>query len=244
MIKKTLQQRLQKVIALRSNYSRRTAEQLILNNQVKVNGEIINILGIKVNVDSDIIIANKEVLPLQAKKIYLMLNKPKNCITSTFDPQKRTTIFYYLKDIATKIYPIGRLDYDTTGLLLLTNDGDFANFIAHPKYKINKIYMVKVAGKINSSLVNQLLRGVIIDEDFLAKAINIKILEKKVSNYTLEITIQDGRNQQIKKMISAIKGRVISLKRVAIGSLKLDNLKIGTYRYLTNEELKSLLSLK
>ena len=104
--------------------------------------------------------------------------------------------------------------------------------------------MVKVAGKINSSLVNQLLRGVIIDEDFLAKAINIKILEKKVSNYTLEITIQDGRNQQIKKMISAIKGRVISLKRVAIGSLKLDNLKIGTYRYLTNEELKSLLSLK
>lgn len=235
------QERLQKIIAMRGYCSRRKAEQLITNGSVKVEGITIKELGVKVNVDALITIDNFK-LNIHYNHIYLMFNKPEKCITSAYDPQGRKTVFDYLTDIKERIYPIGRLDYDTTGLLLLTNDGQFANQIMHPSYAINKVYIVSAKGKFSEQDYQQLLKGVIIDDNFLAKANKVKVLKnlKTKQSYLLEITIQDGHNQQIRKMIQAISGRVVSLKRVAVDNLKLGNLQQGMYRFLTLDEVLQL----
>jgi 23S rRNA pseudouridine2605 synthase len=234
-------ERLQKIIAMRGYCSRRKAEQLILAGKVAVNEEIIMELGFKVEVNAKITV-NGQLLPAEQENIYLAFNKPIGCITSLDDPLGRKTVFDYLQDITVRIYPIGRLDYYTSGLLLLTNDGNFANLIMHPTNGINKVYEVVVKGKITSTTINNLLNGVLIDDDFLAKAVQVKLLRvnSKQQTYMLAITIQDGHNQQIRKMIKAINGKVLALKRVAVGILTLSGISEGHYRLLTNNEVKQL----
>ncbi|WP_338968524.1 MULTISPECIES: pseudouridine synthase [unclassified Spiroplasma] len=234
-------ERLQKIIAMRGYCSRRKAEQLILAGKVAVNEQIITELGFKVEVNAKITV-NGELLPAEQENIYLAFNKPIGCITSLDDPLGRKTVFDYLQDITVRIYPIGRLDYYTSGLLLLTNDGNFANLIMHPTHGINKVYEVAVKGKITSTTINNLLNGVLIDDDFLAKAVQVKLLRvnSKQQSYMLAITIQDGHNQQIRKMIKAINGKVLALKRVAVGILTLSGISEGHYRLLTNNEVKQL----
>ncbi|WP_342263678.1 pseudouridine synthase [Spiroplasma endosymbiont of Clivina fossor] len=235
-------ERLQKIIAMRGYYcSRRKAEQLILAGKVAVNEQIITELGFKVEVNAKIIV-NGQLLPEEQENIYLAFNKPIGCITSLDDPLGRKTVFDYLQDITVRIYPIGRLDYYTSGLLLLTNDGNFANLIMHPTHGINKVYEVTVKGKITSTMINNLLNGVLIDDDFLAKAVQVKLLKvnSNQQSYMLAITIQDGHNQQIRKMIKAINGKVLTLKRVAVGILTLSGISEGHYRLLTNDEVKQL----
>ncbi|WP_342263215.1 MULTISPECIES: pseudouridine synthase [unclassified Spiroplasma] len=234
-------ERLQKIIAMRGYCSRRKAEQLILAGKVAVNEQIITELGFKVEVNAKITV-NGQLLPAEQENIYLAFNKPIGCITSLDDPLGRKTVFDYLQDITVRIYPIGRLDYYTSGLLLLTNDGNFANLIMHPTHGINKVYEVAVKGKITSTMINNLLNGVLIDDDFLAKAVQVKLLRvnSKQQTYMLAITIQDGHNQQIRKMIKAINGKVLALKRVAVGILTLSGISEGHYRLLTNDEVKQL----
>ncbi|WP_375315070.1 pseudouridine synthase [Spiroplasma endosymbiont of Tipula paludosa] len=229
-------ERLQKIIAMRGYCSRRKAEQLILAGKVAVNEQIITELGFKVEVNAKITV-NGELLPAEQENIYLAFNKPIGCITSLDDPLGRKTVFDYLQDITVRIYPIGRLDYYTSGLLLLTNDGNFANLIMHPTHGINKVYEVAVKGKITSTTINNLF-----DDDFLAKAVQVKLLRvnSKQQSYMLAITIQDGHNQQIRKMIKAINGKVLALKRVAVGILTLSGISEGHYRLLTNNEVKQL----
>ncbi|WP_342224461.1 pseudouridine synthase [Spiroplasma endosymbiont of Asaphidion curtum] len=234
-------ERLQKIIAMRGYCSRRKAEQLILAGKVTVNEQIITELGFKVEVNVKITV-NGQLLPAEQENIYLAFNKPIGCITSLDDPLGRKTVFDYLKDITVRIYPIGRLDYYTSGLLLLTNDGNFANLIMHPTHGINKVYEVTAKGKITSTMINSLLNGVLIDDDFLAKAIQVKLLRvnSNQQTYMLAITIQDGHNQQIRKMIKAINGKVLALKRLAVGILTLNGISEGHYRLLTNDEVKQL----
>ncbi|WP_215826643.1 pseudouridine synthase [Spiroplasma endosymbiont of 'Nebria riversi'] len=234
-------ERLQKIIAMRGYCSRRKAEQLILAGKVAVNEQIITELGFKVEVNTKITV-NGQLLPAEQENIYLAFNKPIGCITSLDDPLGRKTVFDYLQDSTVRIYPIGRLDYYTSGLLLLTNDGNFANLIMHPTHGINKVYEVAVKGKITSTMINNLLNGVLIDDDFLAKAVQVKLLRvnSKQQTYMLAITIQDGHNQQIRKMIKAINGKVLALKRVAVGMLTLSGIGEGHYRLLTNNEVKQL----
>lgn len=232
-------ERLQKVIAMRGYCSRRRAEKLILEKKVTVDGVVITELGYKVKLNAEISIENQK-LPFEPiKKLYLAFNKPAGCITSAYDPQKRPLIFDYLKDIKTRIYPIGRLDYNTTGLLLLTNDGDFANTVMHPTHQVNKVYVVTVDGTIDLKKINKLLSGIIIDDDFLAKAVAVRLLSQKLrqQKYGLEITIQDGHNHQIRKMIQAIHGEVITLERIAIGAITLKGMARGAYRELSAKEI-------
>lgn len=240
MIKKG-EQRLQKIIANSGYCSRRKADELILQKRVKVNGIIINEVGTKFCSSVEIMI-DDEVINKKNKKIYLLFNKPINCLTTTNDPLKRKTVLHYFKDIPERIYPVGRLDYKTSGLLILTNDGELANIIMHPKYKIDKKYDVIVKGKFSNNNINRLLKGVIIDKNFLAIAKEIQVMNIDNINYEyrLLITISDGHNHQIRKMIKAINGEVLKLERTTISFLTLDNLSPGQYRNLSTKEINQL----
>ena len=240
---KEYEQRLQKIIANSGYCSRRKAEELILQRRVKVNGIIINEVGTKFYSSVEIMI-DDEIINKTNKKLYLLFNKPINCLTTTNDPLKRKTVLHYFKDISERIYPVGRLDYKTSGLLILTNDGELANIIMHPKYEIDKKYDVIVKGKFSNNNINKLLNGIIIDKNFLAIAKEIQVI--KVDNvnceYRLLITISDGHNHQIRKMIKAIDGGVLKLERVSIAFLTLDNLSPGQYRNLNTKEINKLFS--
>lgn len=240
---KEYEQRLQKIIANSGYCSRRKAEELILQKRVKVNGITINEVGAKFYSSAEIMI-DGEIINKMDKKLYLLFNKPINCLTTTNDPLKRKTVLHYFNDITERIYPVGRLDYKTSGLLILTNDGDLANIIMHPKHEIDKRYDVIVKGKFSNNNINKLLKGVIIDENFLAIAKDIQVINVDNINhqYRLLITIGDGHNHQIRKMIKAINGKVLKLERMTIAFLTLDNLLPGQYRNLTPKEINKLLN--
>lgn len=236
-------ERLQKVIADAGITSRRKAEELIINGKVRVNGEIVKTLGIKVS-GNDIVEVNGMMLQNEKVKKYYLLNKPRGVISSVRDDKNRPTVVDYI-DTDVRIYPVGRLDYDTTGLILLTNDGELANRLAHPKNKIPKTYIVKIEGLLNKDDIERLKNGIIIDgrkvavEDF---KIRDKDFEKKTS--LVEVTIVEGRNHIVKKMFESLKHPVIRLSRIKIAFLEIGKLKSGQYRELTIKEIKKLYSLK
>jgi len=235
-------ERLQKVIAASGLTSRRKAEELISSGKVKVNGKIITELGTKVSSTDTIEVENK-ILEKEAKEYYL-LNKPRGVITSNQDEKGRKTV----RDlIATKarIYPVGRLDYDTTGVLLLTNDGEFANIIMHPASNIDKVYLAKLNGIIKGEQINKLKDGVMLD-DVLVKASRVKL--KKVNYETnssmVEITIHEGKNHQVKRMFESVGFLVDKLTRERVGIFTLKDLKSGEYRKLTPKEVQIIYSYK
>lgn len=231
-------ERLQKIIANSGYTSRRKAEELILNGHVSVNGKMVTELGIKVNPNDIILIDGEQIL--QSQKMYFLLNKPRGVITSTKDDKGRKTVMDLINS-SVRVYPVGRLDYDTTGALLLTNDGELANLLMHPSKHIDKVYIAKVKGLIGKKEIQKLSNGVYIDGVKTSKG-KARILkyDKKSDTSIVELTIHEGRNHQVKKMFESIGYFVLKLKREKIAFLDIKNLKSGEYRLLTPKEVKKL----
>src|SRR5574344_2196230 len=235
-------ERLQKIIAERGYASRRKAEELIKDGQVKVDGQKITELGQKFNEDVDIEINNIHLK--KEEKEYYLLNKPRGYICSTSDELNRK-IVTDLIETKSRIYPVGRLDYDTTGLIILTNDGELANILMHPKNEVEKVYLAKVEGNISMTELFKLKEGIVIDgEKCTPLKVKIKKRDKFKETDMVEIALNEGRNHIVKKLFAAINHEVIKLTRIKYGFLEIDNLKSGDYRYLSREEIKKLYSYK
>lgn len=229
-------ERLQKYMAHCGVASRRKCEEMILQDRVEVNGTVINKLGFKVDTTNDIVMLdNKKIVP-EGKKVYIALNKPEGYVSTVKDERNRNTILDIVK-IDERIYPIGRLDYDTSGLILLTNDGDIYNKIIHPKYQKNKVYIANIRGVLSNEDIIQFENGLYIEGYVTSKA-NLEILKVNNNMSTVKIIIHEGKNRQIRKMCKTIGHPVISLKRIKIGRIELGNLNKGEWRYLTDDEIK------
>lgn len=234
-------ERLQKAIANSGYTSRRKAEELIEKGQVKVNGNVVRELGTKVN-DTDIIEVEGNVLEKNEKKVYYMLNKPRGVISSVTDDLNRKTVISLI-DTNLRIYPVGRLDYDTTGLLLLTNDGELANLLMHPKNEVEKTYIAKIEGVLSPREFYGLKKGIVIEGRKVIPT-HLKV-RKQDENYSIvEISIIEGRNHIVKKIFESLGYPVSKLKRESYAFLSLGNLKSGEYRELSLKEVKKLYSLK
>ena len=235
-------ERLQKVIANLGYTSRRKAEELIIEGKVKVNGEVVNSLGTKVK-SSDVIEVENTILDNNKNYEYYLLNKPREVISSVKDEHGRKTVVDLIMT-SERIYPVGRLDYDTTGAIILTNDGYLANKLMHPSSNIEKKYVAKVSGLVTGYDIKKLRSGVIIDgkKTSPAKA-KLKKYDKKTDKSLVELIIHEGRNHQVKNMFEAIGHEVIKLKRETYANLDISNLKAGEYRHLTNKEIAILYSL-
>lgn len=235
-------ERLQKVIANLGYCSRRKAEELICEGKVSVNGNVVKKLGTKVKT-SDTIEVEGNILDNNKNYEYYILNKPRGVVTTTHDEHDRKTVVDLI-DTNTRIYPVGRLDYDTTGLLLLTNDGVLANKLMHPSSKIDKTYIAKIEGMISPISVKKLRSGVIIDGYKTRPArVKVKSVNKKTNKSIVEITISEGKNHQVKKMFEAVGHHVEKLKREKYAIFDIRDLKVGDYRKLTFKEVSILYSL-
>ncbi len=235
-------ERLQKVIAQSGVTSRRKAEELITSGKVKVNGNIVTELGTKVS-NKDKIEVNNQIIEKEPREYYI-LNKPRGYITSTSDEHHRKTVIDLIPTKA-RIYPVGRLDYDTTGLLLLTNDGEFANILMHPSEKVEKVYMAKLNGIIKGEQINQLKTGVTIDGVTVqASRVKLKKVNEKNNTCMVQITIHEGKNHQVKKMFESVGYSVEKLKREKVAFFNLKDLQSGEYRKLTPKEVARVYALK
>ncbi len=235
-------ERLQKIIANNGYCSRRKAEELILQGEVTVNGQVITDLGSKASFNDVITVEGH---PLKEKvNEYILLYKPRGVITSTKDEKGRQTVIDLVKS-QNRLYPVGRLDYDTTGLIILTNDGQLTNLLIHPKNHIPKVYIAKIDTAVDPAQIKKLTAGVIIDDKIKVKADKVKIkkLDKRQNSSTIEITVHEGKYHQVKKMFEALGYNVVKLKREQFAFLTLKGLKSGEYRHLTTKEVKTLYSL-
>ena len=235
-------ERLQKVIANRGYCSRRHAEELIKQGKVKVNGDIVRELGVKVS-GKDIINVEGVTLDNNLNYEYYLLYKPRGVVTTSIDDKGRKTVVDLI-DTNTRIYPVGRLDYDTTGVLILTNDGELTNKLTHPSHEVDKVYIVKVKGILTGVDIKKLKSGVVIDGIKTSPA-RVKMISINKDNDTcvVSITIHEGRNHQVKKMIESVGKKVVKLKRERYAFLDLTGLKPGKYRKLSNKEIAVLYSL-
>ena len=234
-------ERLQKVMAEFGIASRRKCEEIIAQGIVKVNGQIITEPGFKVDKLVDIIEVDGKLLKTEEAKRYILLNKPVGYITTAKDQFGRPTVLDLVSEIKERIFPVGRLDYDTEGLLIMTNDGDLTYKITHPKHNIDKTYEALVNGKVGNNTVELFRNGLHIN-NYVTSSAKL-VIKKYISNNTLvEITIHEGKNRQVRKMCQAVNHSVITLKRISIGEIELGDLKVGQYRELTKEEIKYLYS--
>lgn len=234
-------ERLQKVIANSGVTSRRKAEELILNGKVKVNGEVILTMGKQVSSSDEIEVDG--MLISKEDKVYYLLNKPREVITSVSDDKGRKTVVDLIPE-EKRIYPVGRLDYDTTGAIILTNDGEFANLLMHPKNEIDKCYVAKIKGILTPKEMMSLKTGVVIDGVKTKRAhVKVKKIDKKTDTSIVEMVIHEGKNHQVKKMFNAVGHDVLKLKRERIGFLDLRGLNSGEYRKLNHKEVTTLYSL-
>lgn len=234
-------ERLQKVIANSGITSRRKAEELIKDGKVKVNGEVVRELGTKVSFNDEISV-NGILLDKNEKKVYYLLNKPRGVISSVSDELGRKTVVDLI-DTNLRIYPIGRLDYDTTGLILLTNDGELANNLMHPKNNVEKTYIAKIEGNLSPSEFYGLKKGIDIEGRKVIPT-HLKVRKSEENSEIVEISIVEGRNHIVKKIFESLGHSVIKLKRESYAFLTLGNLKSGEYRELSLKEVKKLYSLK
>lgn len=235
-------ERLQKVIANLGYCSRRHAEELILQGKVKVDGKIVRELGTKIKGNERIEVDNT-ILDNNKNYEYYLLNKPRGVVTTTKDEFGRKTVINLI-DTKTRIYPVGRLDYDTTGLLLLTNDGVLANKLMHPSSNIEKTYIAKVEGIVSGYAIKRLRSGIVIDGKRTGRAkVKLKSVDKKMNKSIVEVTIHEGKNHQVKKMFEAVGCSVIKLRRERYAIFDIKELKTGQYRKLANKEIAILYSL-
>ncbi|HPC08524.1 MAG TPA: pseudouridine synthase [Smithella sp.] len=235
-----MKERLQKVIAAAGITSRRHAEELITRGRVSVNGVVVTKLGEKADAQKDIIRVDGKIISTEKVKYYIVLNKPAGFVTTLHDPQNRPTVVDLLGSVPERVYPVGRLDYDSKGLLLLTNDGDFAQQIQHPRFQKPKIYKVKIQGHLSRQDVKQLSRGINVDDDFF-KPENLKVDKMNDRSCWLRLTLKEGKNRIIRRGFEKIGYRVALLVREAIGDLALGALKEGEWRHLTRKEISQLL---
>ena len=234
-------ERLQKVIASSGYCSRRKAEELIVEGKVKVNGKVITELGTKVDYN-DTVLVNGKPLNNKEEKTYYLLNNPRGVVTTVKDEKDRKTVMELIPNDK-RVYPVGRLDYDTTGVLILTNDGELTNLLTHPKNHVEKTYIAKVEGLVMKQDLEKLCNGVIIDGKKTSRAkARIKKMDKKTNHTIVELVIYEGRNHQVKKMFEAIGYKVLKLKREKFSFLSVSNLKSGEYRLLSVKEVKKLYS--
>ncbi|MEX5215666.1 MAG: rRNA pseudouridine synthase [Nitrospiraceae bacterium] len=234
--------RLQKVIAESGLASRRKAEALITAGRVTVNGTVITELGTKVDPARDHVKVDGKHLSAAQPFVYLVLNKPKHVMSTLDDPGGRPTVKDYLRGVSIRVFPVGRLDFDSEGLMLLTNHGELAQALLHPRYHVPKTYLIKVKGVLTDEEIERLEEGVKL-EDGMTSPAHVKKVRKAEQNSWLEITIREGRKHQVKRMLESVGHPVIKLVRVRMGPLALDNLEPGEYRFLTDGEANALREL-
>jgi 23S rRNA pseudouridine2605 synthase len=235
-------ERLQKVLAQSNIASRRKSEEIILEGRVKVNGTVVKELGFKVNKDDVIEVDGHQIS--RAEHVYFLMNKPTGYVSTTSDEKNRKTVLDLLDEEhkAMRIYPVGRLDFDTAGIILLTNDGEFTNRMTHPEHEIEKEYLARVEGVIIRKKIVQLRKGVIIDDDYLAvpKAVRLIEIDKEHQSTLISMTLIEGRNKQVRKMVEAIGHKVKKLTRVRYDFLTLEGVERGGYRPLKIHEIRKL----
>jgi len=231
--------RLQKIISAAGITSRRASESLILNGQVAVNGVVVTELGSKADPDKDIITVDGKALKISVQRLYILLNKPPGYITALKDGQGRPLVTDLLKDVPDRVYPVGRLDYNTEGLLLLTNDGEWANRLMHPRHEIEKEYHVRVRGKVIDQQLKRMAEGVELEDGKTAPAV-VNLVKSGEQNDWISVAIHEGRNRQVRRMCEAVSLSVVRLKRIRYGSLMLGTLRAGQFRYLTDTEVREL----
>ena len=233
--------RINKYIAQAGVASRRKADELIANGNVKVNGLILKEPGYDV-VTGDVVEVNGRRIEAEEKKVYILLNKPVGYITSVSDDRDRLTVMDLVQDVDARIFPVGRLDYNTSGMLIMTNDGDFAYTLSHPKHEMTKTYRAVVAGVLSNEKCAKLREGVDIG-GFVTSPAQVKVIKQAERSALVEIKIHEGKNRQVRKMFAAVGNKVQELQRTAIGDLYLGRLKEGHYRKLTKEEIDYLKGL-
>lgn len=236
--------RINKYIALCGVASRRKAEELILAGKVKVNDNIVKELSYQVDEENDVVKVDDKIIKEENKLVYILLNKPEGYITTVKDQFDRESVLDLVTDIKERVYPIGRLDYETSGLLLLTNDGDLTYKLTHPKHEVDKTYVARVKGKLTPDEIKMFKSGLKI-EDYVTAPAKLKVIryDEKTNVSLLEIKIYEGKNRQVRKMCKAINHPVLRLKRTAMGKIRIGECEIGKYRYLTEDEVKYLKSI-
>lgn len=234
--------RLNKYIAECGVASRRTSDTIIADGRVKVNGKVTTELGTKIAPFNDTVMVDDKIIKPMRQDVVILFHKPKGCVTTANDEFGRKTVFDYIKVDIPRLFTIGRLDYDSEGLLLLTNNGELSNKLMHPSSEIPKTYLVKVEGEMPEHKLAQLRKGVPVD-GVITKRAKVKLLEFNKNISRLEITITEGKNRQIRKMLEAVEREVVFLRRIAVGDLKLGGLSRGGYRYLTEDEVNYLKNL-
>ena len=233
-------ERLQKFLASCGVASRRKCEELITAGLVKVNGKVTLELGTKIDPSLDVIEYNGKIVNQNTSKVYILLNKPIGYVTTSHDQFNRDTVLDLVK-VNERVVPVGRLDMYTSGALILTNDGDFVYKVTHPKHEITKTYTVTLKGIVTKNEVQALREGVQID-NYITKPAKVKILktDEEKNQSRLEITIHEGKNRQVRKMCEAVGRKVLALHRSKIGSIGVKDLKLGTWRYLNNDEIEKI----
>jgi 23S rRNA pseudouridine2605 synthase len=229
--------RLQKFIADCGHTSRRKAEDLIVQGRVLVNGKIQKVLGTKVDPQGDTVEVDGTLLDLNmVSRVYILMNKPRGCVTTLSDPEERKTVMDVLGEVNERVYPVGRLDYLSEGLLLLTNDGELANYIMHPSYEVIKVYEVKVFGLVSSKILKSLREGVHMDGEFY-KPLSVRPLKTLANKTWLEFRLKEGKNREIRNICESVGLTIDKLKRVAIGNLTINGLAPGNFTYLTKNKI-------
>lgn len=236
--------RLQKFLAMAGIASRRKSEELIQQGKIRINNEIVTELGVKVNIDTDkVFYDNKEVILKNEEHVYILLNKPIGVVTTVEDQFGRDTVLDLVRKVEKRVVPVGRLDMYTSGALILTDDGDFVYKVTHPKHEITKTYTVTVRGIATDEDIQSLRNGVEIEGGYITKPANARIIkiDKEKNESRIEIEIHEGKNRQIRKMCEAINRKVLALHRSKIGNIGVKDLKIGTWRYLKESEIREIL---
>ena len=234
--------RLQKYLALCGVASRRHAEQMILDGKVQVNGITVREMGVQVDEAADLVSVEGQPIHPETEKHYLAYYKPIGEVTTVSDPEGRPTVLDKFRDYPVRLFPVGRLDYDSEGLLLLTNDGEAMNHLLHPSREVQKKYLIKASNQVSDGEMQQLRRGVMIEGKLTSPA-EVRLIRRETFDTVLLISIHEGRNRQVRKMLEAIGHQVVSLRRVAFGPIALGDLPRGQWRRLTPQEVSKLKAL-
>lgn len=232
--------RIQKYLSMCGVCSRRKAEQFIAQGRVSVNGAAVTEPGVRVNPESDVVALDGRVVFAAARPVYAMLNKPPGVLSSASDDRGRRCAVDLLPPELGRLYPVGRLDYDSEGLLLLTNDGAFTNHMTHPRYHIDKTYAVTAAGAVTPAELDKLRRGVALDDGYVTRPCRVRSLGRRDGQTLLEVVLSEGKNRQIRRMLDAVGHPVVRLTRTAVGPVELGGLESGAWRHLTGHEIREL----
>lgn len=235
--------RLQKYLALCGVASRRNSEKLIAEGRVTVNGQTIREMGVQVDEYHDIVCVGGERVFMEEEKHYIAYNKPIGEVTTVTDPEGRATVMDKFRDYPVRLYPVGRLDYDSEGLILLTNDGDMMQSLLHPSHEVEKQYLVKVSNRVSEQALKQLAAGVKLDDERMTSPAKVRLIRYETFASVVLVSIHEGRNRQVRRMFEAVGHQVVALKRVGFAGIYLNDLPRGTWRQLTPQEIRKLKEL-